>query len=572
MDLAPGVVISNRYQIIKELAQGGFGKVFLAEDLMRFNSQCIVKKFIQPFSGNSELESKAKELFYTEAKILSDFEKYEQVPDLLAYLEAEECIVQEFIQGKTLTEELALHEFDEHQILDILSELLPLLKAIHEKGIFHRDIKPDNIIRNIKNNKLVLIDFGIAKNILELGDSIENINFIEGSLTLNSTIIGTPGYKSPDNTLSAKSDLYSLGATLVHLLIGISPEILHDNYGDDWCESYWINIRNKVNKPILNILEKLLGVNGAIRYENAEQVLIDIKDIDEIRQKERVDFLLYVINNTPEEKYQYIAINDLIELGRELNSIIPILINMLKSDNEQHNSVAESQLIKIGQESSVYVAKLLEEDKVDTRRLAASILTSINLQAEVVPYLIIVLKDTSYEVRWYATIALGSMGIEAKDAIPALIEVLKDTSPGICAYAAFALGSMGIEAKDAIPTLLEILNINETHDVFIASLEALESLGYDIEEITINIVDGGIPTGENLSGKQFIRKHREEQLKQLIEQRNRPGINLTFRRIMSSNTPPQGETWSSFYQGKSLEKFYQYLSDSSLNDVRGRTN
>ncbi|MBD2254689.1 protein kinase domain-containing protein [Nostoc parmelioides] len=546
MALEVGNIIGGRYKIVKELQAGGFGKTFVAEDSMKFNTKCLVKKFIQPYNDETELGRKARELFQTEARILLDLKNYQQVPNLLAYLENEDCIVQELIQGKTLKEELEQQIFNEQQVLEFLSDILAVLQVVHKEGIFHRDIKPDNIIRNENNHKLVLIDFGIAKKISELSTPTDESLI---SRTYNSTTLGTPGYKSPDSIVSAASDLYSLGATCFHLLTGDSPEDLEWNYGDDWCERYWNNLEIKTKKSTASILKKLLALDMASRYQTAEQVLNDIKNIDEVRRKERVEFLLSIINSNTEEKYKYLAVDDLIDLEAGASVIVPYLINMLKSDNQKLNSLAESQLNKIGQESVISVAELLQEDKVEIRRRAARLLESIGLQAKAaIPNLIRALEDSDPEgdVRWYAVIALGKMGILAKDAIPALIERLKDSYAGIRAYAAFALGSMGEVAESAIPALQERIT-DTSQNVFIASLEALESIGFDTENIKITFTSENTQNKEEFSGKQVIVNYREEQLKLLNEEKKKPGIRIQFRRPLSSQTPPQGETWDSFY-------------------------
>ncbi|MHC0068403.1 protein kinase domain-containing protein [Nostoc sp. UIC 10890] len=549
MALEVGNIVGGRYKIVEELQAGGFGKTFVAEDSMKFNTKCLVKKFIQPYNQKTELGQKARELFQTEARILLDLKNYQQVPNLLAYLENEDCIVQELIQGKTLKEELEQQIFDEQEVLEFLSDILPVLQVVHKEGIFHRDIKPDNIIRNENNHKIVLIDFGIAKKISELSSPTDESLI---SRTYNSTTLGTPGYKSPDSIVSAASDLYSLGATCFHLLTGYSPEDLEWNYGDDWCERYWSNLEIKIKKSTAFILKKLLDLDVANRYQTAEQVLNDIKNIDEVRRKERVEFLLSIINSNTEEKYKYLAIDDLIELESGASVIVPYLIDMLKSDDQELNSLAESQLNKIGQDSVISVAELLQEDKVEVRRRSARVLESIGLQAKAaIPNLIRALEDSDPEgdVRWYAVIAIGEMGILAKDAVPALIERLKDTYSGIRAYAAFALGSMGQVAESAIPALHERIT-DKSHNVFIASLEALESIGFDIESIKITFTSENTQNKEDFSGKQVIVNHREEQLRLLNEERKKPGIRLRFRRTRCSETPPQGETWHSFYESK----------------------
>lgn len=295
MVLKIGDTIGTRYLIIQELEEGGFGKVFIAKDLLKFDAKCVVKQFVQPYTEDSEVGRKARELFQTEARVLFELGDYPQVPNLLAFLNHEDCIVQEFIEGENLSDELEHEIFDEDQILNLLTQLLPILKEIHSQGIFHRDIKPSNIIRNRKNKKLVLIDFGIAKQISELNGTIEqSTNF----KTPRSTTLGTPGYQAPESFSSPASDLYSLGATCFHLLTGYHPSYAN--------ERNWINVEMVVKRGTSTILKKLFEEDLSSRYQNAEEVLQDLRATEDIRRSEKIEFLLSLLNSTDNRYRTYV--------------------------------------------------------------------------------------------------------------------------------------------------------------------------------------------------------------------------------------------------------------------------
>lgn len=542
MDIKLGDIICQRYTIVEELEQGGFGKVFLAKDRLKFDSRCVVKQFIQPYDEESSNGQKARELFKTEAKILYELEDYSQTPSLLAYLESENCIVQEFIEGKNLRQELEqnnFNSFNEKQILELLLKILPILQEIHNRGIFHRDIKPDNIIRNSKNGKFVLIDFGISKQVSDLDTSLQGNVTIK---TPKSTNFGTYAYQSPDNFSSAASDLYSLGVTCFHLLSGYSPLDLECNFGDNWIQRSWNLLDMNITEQTVSILERLLNPNISIRYQKAEEVLQDIRAIDEIRRSEKINFLLSLLSST-DERYKSQAINHLGEFGADAGAAIPQLINIIQEDNSGFYSLpASATLAKIGKESVPFLAKLLLDEKVEIRRIAVIRLKEIGTQAEAaIPQLICALEDSDPEVRWYAVITIAKIGLPAKEAIPQLIERLKDSNPGIRSWSLYALGRMKELAKEAIPIILERLPQEEPNatgnNVFIAGIEALDVIGFNIDEININ-------SGEEddvvvMTAREWVFRIRQNQKEEQEKARARGGIHLEFQRPLSSHTPPQ---------------------------------
>ena len=98
--------------------------------------------------------------------------KHTQIPSLLAYFEegGQFYLVQEYIEGTTLSEIIASGQtLPEHDVIQILQDILEVLVFIHNRNIIHRDIKPANLIRRNSDNKVVLIDFGAVKTIIGEG-------------------------------------------------------------------------------------------------------------------------------------------------------------------------------------------------------------------------------------------------------------------------------------------------------------------------------------------------------------------------------------------------------------------
>ncbi len=259
-------LLKNRYRIIRPLGSGGFGKTFLAEDEDKLNEHCVVKQLAPKVSGTSAL-LKSMQLFEDEARQLQQLGKnHPQIPTLHAYFNQDNSLylVQEFIEGKTLTQELNEQGcFREDKIWNILKELLPVLKFIHDNQVIHRDIKPDNIIRRDSDGQLVLIDFGASK-------LVTNIKGQQG------TQIGTHGYSPLEQMKSGEaypaSDLFSLGATCFHLLTGINPFELYVNSGYSWVKNWNKYCKVQISQTLYQVINKLLQRDIQNRYQSADEV------------------------------------------------------------------------------------------------------------------------------------------------------------------------------------------------------------------------------------------------------------------------------------------------------------
>ncbi|MDZ8054630.1 MAG: protein kinase domain-containing protein [Aulosira sp. ZfuVER01] len=265
----PLVVLRNRYRPIQLIGNGGFGKTYLAEDLDKLNEYCVIKQFAPRVQGTAAI-NKATELFGQEARRLQQLGEHPQIPTLLAYFEEENnlYLVQQFINGQNLLAELKQQgTFNAEKIWEVLLDLLNILKTVHQHQVIHRDIKPENIIRRSTDNKLVLIDFGISKQL--------TMTVINNP----GTIIGSPGYAPLEQMQDGKaypaSDLYSVGATCFHLLSGIHPWIMWEQQGYGWVSSWREHLQQPQSSELEKILDKLLQKDYQQRYQSAEEVLQD---------------------------------------------------------------------------------------------------------------------------------------------------------------------------------------------------------------------------------------------------------------------------------------------------------
>jgi len=265
-------LLRGRYQAVQLLGQGGFGRTYLALDEDRLNSECVIKQFSPQVQGTKSLE-KAVQLFNQEAVRLHELGEHAQIPALLAYFEQDGYLylVQQFIEGQSLLQEMKQNgAFSERQIRDVFADVLPILRFVHRHQVIHRDITPMNILRRLSDDRLMLIDFGVAKSISEeaIGEA--------------GTRIGTEGYAPMEQFRGGKaypaSDLYSLGATCLHLMTETRPDSLYDPLNGQWFWREYLQQKKgvTVSDQLAHILDYLLKDLVNERYQSADEVMRDL--------------------------------------------------------------------------------------------------------------------------------------------------------------------------------------------------------------------------------------------------------------------------------------------------------
>ncbi|MBD2309667.1 protein kinase [Chroococcidiopsis sp. FACHB-1243] len=272
------ILLENRYRVLRELANGRFGKTFLAEDTqMPSGKKCIIKQ-LKPIENSPQVDRIIREKFQREAATLETLgDINSQIPRLYAYfVEAGEFyLVQEWIQGQTLSDRVQqVGLFSEREVKEILLDILPVLQYIHSQGIIHRDLKPNNIIWRSRDSKPVLIDFGTIKEIM--GTTVT----ASGRAT-SSIVVGTPGF-IPNEQAAGKplfaSDLYALGLTAIYLLTGKMPQELKTNPLTG--EIHWRQQTLNVSPKFAAILDKTIQPSARDRYMNAPAMLAALQQLD----------------------------------------------------------------------------------------------------------------------------------------------------------------------------------------------------------------------------------------------------------------------------------------------------
>ncbi len=263
--------LKNRYKIIQQLGEGGFGKTFLTEDIdMPSGRRCVIKQ-LYPQTLDPQVYQVIKERFQREAAILEHLgDKHSQIPSLYAYFEDEGqfYLVQELIEGVNLTEKVQQEGvLTESFVRNILIGILPVLEYIHSQNIVHRDLKPDNIILRTLNNQPVLIDFGAVK------ETMETVISTSGN-SHSSIVIGTPGYMSSEQNIGRPvyaSDLYSLGLTAIYLLTGKIPQEPESNPATG--QLMWRQYALNISPTLAAVLDKAIQTYPQDRYSSAREML-----------------------------------------------------------------------------------------------------------------------------------------------------------------------------------------------------------------------------------------------------------------------------------------------------------
>lgn len=263
------VVLNNRYRVIRELGQGGFGKTFLAVDThLPSERPCVIKQ-LYPIVSKPKQYQWVRERFQREAAILEELSRgNSQIPQLYAYFAEAETfyLVQEYIEGETLTEKVEQNGvLSEQEVTQILISLLQVLDYVHRQHIIHRDVKPDNVILRVSDGKPVLIDFGVVKEALET---------VMDSDRTHSIAIGTPGYMPSEQAAGRpvySSDLYSLGLTAVFLLSGQPPHTLESDPRTG--ELLWQQAVPRLNRQLVAVIDRAVCFHPRDRFADAKEML-----------------------------------------------------------------------------------------------------------------------------------------------------------------------------------------------------------------------------------------------------------------------------------------------------------
>jgi serine/threonine protein kinase/tetratricopeptide (TPR) repeat protein len=268
--LEPGMVLAQRYEIIEILGQGGMGAVYKATD--RELNRTVAVKVIRPDLARDQgiVDRFKQEL------LLAHQVTHRNVIRIYDLSEADgmKFITMEYVEGENLL--TLLHEkkkFTPEEAVEIIQQVCRALEAAHTVGVIHRDLKPQNIMRD-KTGRILVMDFGLART-------------LEGDgMTQSGALVGTMEYMSPEQALGKpldqRSDIFALGLIFYEMLTGQMPF-----KADSTIASLIRRTQEQVSpahehdsaipKSVSNIVTKCLERTLELRYSTAADLLADLE-------------------------------------------------------------------------------------------------------------------------------------------------------------------------------------------------------------------------------------------------------------------------------------------------------
>jgi eukaryotic-like serine/threonine-protein kinase len=275
--LSEGSLVAGKYRITEEIGRGGMGAVYLALDTTL--GRKVALKVLPPEFSSDEDRLKR---FQKEAKAASAL-SHPTIAHIyeIGVASGLHFISMEYIEGRTLSAEIAAGPLETGKLLEIAIQIADALQEAHAKGIIHRDIKPANVVLAVSGRPMIL-DFGLAK-VLQSNDLAPATTL---SVTAPGTVFGTVPYMSPEQVrgldVDQRTDLFSFGVLLYEMATGrpafarqttaetIEQILLHQ-------PEAVARLNYSVPAELERIVRKCLEKDRERRYQSAQEIVIDLR-------------------------------------------------------------------------------------------------------------------------------------------------------------------------------------------------------------------------------------------------------------------------------------------------------
>jgi len=264
----------GRYRILNEIGRGAMGCVWLAFDEV-IQRNVAIKELVLDQGVKGEKRKEAIERFKREAQAAGSL-SHPNIVVIYGVEESEEgmpLIVMEYLEGMTLSDMIRSGPLRVGRAMNICYQLCDALAYAHSRGVVHRDVKPDNLFI-LQDGRLKMTDFGIAR--------------VMGKSTMTSigTIIGTPGYMSPEqirgDDVDWRTDIFSSGVLMYEMLTGVNP------FDADTLDSIIYKVVHETPPPMDKyrsdlpphlqlVFDRACAKNRQIRFQNALEMKRDIE-------------------------------------------------------------------------------------------------------------------------------------------------------------------------------------------------------------------------------------------------------------------------------------------------------
>lgn len=273
--LPEGAILNNRYEVVRKIGGGGMGAVYLASDNNLGGVLRAVKEMVQSHIEDDQQE-KAVNDFKRESMILSTLD-HPSIPTIYDYFyEGEDgrfYLVMKYISGGDLATKLRSApdgKVDELVVTEWAIQLTDVLNYLHNQPttIVYRDLKPSNIMLDGNSSRVMLVDFGIARSISQKEEK-------------GVTAVGTMGYAPPElfsGNVEPRSDIYSLGSTMFHLLTGADPQSNPLLIFDFQKNPRPRQINSRLSDQMERILMRMVEYNAEQRFASAAELKAVLED------------------------------------------------------------------------------------------------------------------------------------------------------------------------------------------------------------------------------------------------------------------------------------------------------